>query len=230
MSSGTQEQCSFENTSLPLTKGAANVWHYLADPGLVAKCRKNLYLCISAFSLRLPHVLLHVAKKLLLRTQDATWTTYSVPPQALTHGKCIQICDWNVPAKGIGMQFISKWLRGCLPNLTAPADEQFIWEEIDGIRLCTMYINVRYKTIICVYTYTYWIILMSNVYKHVPVLSCVKILRYLQIFITPRSRPNPSSGRELKVLHGLCQELNRISRRNLSSRMDKNTINTDKIG
>lgn len=71
---------------------------------------------------------------------------------------------------------------------------------------------------------------MSNVYKHVPVLSCVKILRYLQIFITPRSRPNPSSGRELKVLHGLCQELNRISGRNLSSRMDKNTINTDKIG
>lgn len=90
ISSGTRGQCSFENTSLPLTKGAANVWHYLADPGLVAKCRKNLYLCISAFSLRLPHVLLHVAKKLLLRTQDATWTTYSVPPQALTGCKCMQ--------------------------------------------------------------------------------------------------------------------------------------------
>lgn len=70
-----------------------------------------------------------------------------------------KICDWNVPAKGIGMQFISKWLRGWLPNLTAPADEQFIWEEIDGIRLCTTYINVRHKTIIL-----YWCQMCTNMY------------------------------------------------------------------
>lgn len=65
---------------------SGTTWLILDQSQNVAK----IYLCISAFSLRLPHVLLHVAKKLLLRTQDATWTTYSVPPQALSGGKCMQ--------------------------------------------------------------------------------------------------------------------------------------------
>ena len=67
----------------------------------------------------------------------------------------------------------------------------------------------------------------TNMYQYCPVSKSWDIYKYS----LPRGLgPIQALAGELKVLHGLCQELNRISGRNLSSRMDKNTINTDKIG
>lgn len=88
---------------------------------------------------------------------------------------------WNVPAKGIGMQFISKWLHGWLPNLTAPADEQFClggnwWHTIlYNVYQCTIQDDNMY---ICIHIHIelYWCQVCTNMYC--PVSKSLDIYKY----------------------------------------------------